>query len=133
MASILLADDDVDGCDVVARYLRQHGHRVTCAPNGREALGLLLTSQPDLLLLDLRMPEMDGIALLEVVRSYLRWHTLPVIVLTGHLDSFAMTRISQLGVRTVLEKTKYHFDDLLAVVRELLPPERAGERQTHAQ
>lgn len=130
MPSILVADDDKDGCEVVARYLRQHGYRVSCASDGQEALTVLLASRPDLLLLDLRMPKMDGIALLEVVRSYLRWHALPVIVLTGNCDDFATARISQLGVRHVFQKANYELDKLLSTVRKLVPPERLPAAQS---
>ena len=52
-------------------------------PNGRGALAVLLLGDVQLLVTDLRMPQMDGVTLLGVVRSYLRFHSLPVIVVSA--------------------------------------------------
>ena len=121
MLSILIADDDLDGCDALVRFLRHHGYQVTCVPNGRQALGLLLTAAPDLLVLDLRMPEMDGFTLLEVIRSYLQWSDLPVLLVTGYCDDATQPRASFFGVKAVFKKGDYSFEDLLKCVREYVP------------
>src|SRR5687767_318801 len=75
VANVLIVDDDLDGCEPVARALERMGHRVACAPNGREALAALVANgnPVELVILDIRMPQMDGMKLLEVMRSYLRW------------------------------------------------------------
>src|SRR2546421_7473443 len=83
MAQILVVEDDQDTAESLARFLRRQKHQVMCAGDGHEALGLLMQSMPDVVLLDLRLPEMDGLTFLNVVRSYLRWTSLPVIVVTG--------------------------------------------------
>lgn len=126
MAHILLVDDDPDACEVIARLLEQGGYRVRTAPNGREALGALVSDTPDLLVLDLRMPEMDGLTLLEVIRSYLRWSDLPVIIVTAYANDPSATRASQLGVKHVFSKANYRLEDLLARVREYVPPAAGG-------
>ena len=75
--------------------LETRGHATKCIPNGREALASIITAPPDLVVLDLFMPEMDGPGLLEVLRSYLRLQALPVIIWTGLPDSPMVEPITQ--------------------------------------
>ena len=60
MAFIMIVEDNADACEPLAKYLEKAGHEVKCAPNGREALAQVLAKPPDVVLLDLLMPEMDG-------------------------------------------------------------------------
>jgi CheY-like chemotaxis protein len=122
MPHILIVDDDPDACEVATRLLAQDGYEVRSVPNGREALAELVSDTPDLVLLDLRMPEMDGLTLLEVIRSYLRWSELPVIIVTAYANDPSATRAAQLGVKHVFAKANYRLEDLLARVREYVPP-----------
>lgn len=87
MANVLIVEDAYDGTEALATFLRKAGHQVTLAGNGKEALAAVLQSTPDVVLLDLFMPELDGPTFLEIVRSYLRMFSLPVVVLTGLPDS----------------------------------------------
>lgn len=127
MAHILLVDDDPDACEVVSRLLKQDGYQVRSAPNGREALAALVSHTPDLVVLDLRMPEMDGLTLLEVIRSYLRWSDLPIIIVTAYANDPSATRANQLGVKHVFSKANYRLEDLLARVREYVPLRGRGQ------
>ena len=120
MASILIGDDDLDGSEAVATFLRRAGHRALCVPNGREALAMLTGAAPDLLILDVRMPEMDGVSFLEVLRSYLRWQHIPVVLMTGYPDGPDVDRATGLGAAKVFVKGAYHLKDLLACVQEQL-------------
>jgi CheY-like chemotaxis protein len=120
MAKILIVDDDADGRDTMAVNLQDAGHTVKCAPNGREALSLVLESQPDVILLDLMMPEMDGPSFLEVIRSYLRIQSLPVVVLTGLSDSPMIERARALKVNTILVKGKASPEEILKALEEAL-------------
>jgi CheY-like chemotaxis protein len=113
MAKILIVDDDADARETTAMMLRGHGHEVTCVPNGREALAVVLTCTPDVVLLDLLMPEMDGPSFLEVVRSYLRIQTLPVVVWTGLSDSPMLDRARALKVNSILVKAKATPEEIL--------------------
>ncbi len=128
MAYLLLVDDDADGREVLAQSLEKSGHEVARVPNGREALQSILSRTPSLILLDLLMPEMDGAELLEVVRSYLRFHPLPVILLTAYPESPEVERVRKLGVTRVLTKSQATLDEILkAIDAELhyggFPPE----------
>lgn len=117
MASLLIVDDDADGREALCTYLTKAGHAVDCVSNGREALAAVLGRLPDLVILDMFMPEMDGGNFLEVVRSYLRLQSLPVIVMTGLPDSPMVDRVRHLKVNAVLVKGKATFEDIAAAVR----------------
>ncbi|WP_280546242.1 two-component system response regulator GlrR [Halomonas sp. 11-S5] len=100
-AHILLVDDDVSLLKLLGMRLESRGYRVTTAESGREALKRLEVARPDLVLSDLRMDEMDGLALfLELQR---RVPGLPVIILTAHgsiPDAVSATRQGVFGFLT---------------------------------
>jgi CheY-like chemotaxis protein len=121
MPYILVVDDDAGSGMALCQFLRIAGYEVMAVPNGREALALILARTPDLLILDLFMPEMDGAGLLEILRSYLRLQSLPVIVFTGLPDSPAAERVKHLRVNTMLVKAKASPDDVLRAIEQQLP------------
>ena len=116
MARIMLVDDSPDSCEPVAKYLEQAGHIVTCVRDGREALFQVLADMPDVIVLDLMMPEMDGPSFLEVVRSYLRLQSLPVVVLTALHESPLVDRARHLKVNAILAKGKASLEDIRQAV-----------------
>ena len=119
MAHILVVDDEADSRDALSRLIERRGHRATPVPNGREALAVLTSATPDLIVLDLRMPQMDGIMFLEVVRSYLRLQHIPVLIMTAYPESPDLSRAQALGVRGTFAKGEGDFNKLLdAVERE---------------
>jgi CheY-like chemotaxis protein len=88
VCTILIVDDDVDTRETLAGNLREHGHSVLLAMNGRHALELLglgrsMGTEPCLALVDLTMPVMDGWALLAALDRDGSWHRLQVIVSSG--------------------------------------------------
>ena len=102
---ILVVDDESTIRDVVATCLRRLGGWETLtASSGQEALHLATTEQPDVIVLDMMMPEMDGFVFLQHLRANPITHAIPVIFLTASLyypDSFLLT---QLGVVLVIAK-----------------------------
>lgn len=118
MAYLLIVDDDTDGREALCKFLQGHGHEVNCVSNGREALAAVLSRLPDLVILDLFMPEMDGAGLLEILRSYLRLQSLPVVVLTGLPDSPLVDRARFLKVNSILVKGKATFPDILNAIQQ---------------
>ena len=128
MADVLIIDDDPDNCEVLANFLTRSGHSARWAPNGRRALTALLERVPDFIVLDLLMPGMDGIDLLDVIRSYLRWSFVPVAILTAYPEDPRLVRVAELGVTQVFAKSRFNLPDLLACVnrharRPASPPE----------
>ena len=81
---ILVVDDDPDILDAVTMILESQGYELVTARDGIEGLANLKAEQPDLIILDLRMPEMDGFAVIKVLKMDRETENIPVIVLTGH-------------------------------------------------
>src|SRR5687768_11474099 len=106
MAEILLVDDTPAAIEPVARYLARAGHDVACVTSGRDALYHVMAHLPDVVVLDLLMPEMDGPSFLKVVRSYLRLKTLPVVVLTGLSDNPLIDQAKAFQPDCILAKGK---------------------------
>ena len=100
--TILVADDDDDVREVLAEALEAPGRRVLKARNGVEAVQWATSAPVDLIVLDLVMPEMDG------VESFRRIHAarpdLPVVIVTGHTESDLMLKVLDIGPFTVLQK-----------------------------
>jgi CheY-like chemotaxis protein len=119
MASVLVVDDDADSREAVSRYLTKARYAVRSARNGREALIAIATTLPDVIILDVRMPEMDGIEFLQVIRSYLRWASVPVILLTAYDIGEHIDRAHALGVKMIYLKATYRLQDLLECVNRL--------------
>ena len=80
---ILLVDDDADLANIVSLFLRENGYETTMANNGKECLDKLPEYQPDLILLDLEMPIMDGFQTCEKIREIEGDKKTPIIFLTG--------------------------------------------------
>lgn len=119
---LLIIDDDA-GVQKMLRILLEYEHfEVVVASNGQAALDCLNQAPPDLILLDLMMPHMDGLSFIaELERRQLR-PGLPVIVLTA--DIYARPLIERLGAEDWLMKP-FHLSDLLRKIRGLLTsPER---------
>lgn len=119
MASVLVVDDNADNREVVSQFLSKAGFHVRSAPNGRAALISLVSEVPDVVILDMLMPEMDGAEFLHVIRSYLRWSTLPVIVLTAYPEGPQIEHVKQMGARCIFTKSSYELADLLACVNAI--------------
>jgi CheY-like chemotaxis protein len=81
---VLLADDAADTREMYALYLSMVGYRVEMAADGREAARFARVSRPDLIVMDLQMPGIDGWAAIRELRRDARTASIPVIVLTGH-------------------------------------------------
>ena len=120
MAQILYVEDDDASREALTKLLAAAGHNVTAVPNGREALMAVMANLPDVILLDLILPEMDGANFLEVIRSYLRLQSLPVVVITGISESPLIERAQALKINCVLTKAKASTDDILQAINEAL-------------
>jgi len=82
-ATILLAEDHVDSRDALRALLEAYGFRVIIASNGREAVDLALAAHPDLVLMDVMMPVMDGIQATRALRATKDFAQVPIIALTA--------------------------------------------------
>lgn len=113
---ILLADDDPDISEIVGFVLRRHGFQVLTAANGVEALAVTRRERPDLVVLDVMMPRMDGY---EVCRRIRMSDTVPIIMLTAKDEEIDKVTGLDLGADDYLTKPFSH-KELLARIRAVL-------------
>ncbi len=117
---VLLVEDDPDQRVRVRSWLDGKQWMVMEAANGREALDRLREAEPDLILLDLMMPEMDGFAVVAALQKNPEWREIPVIVITSlDLDARDRARLSS-GVQSVLVKESFRPADLVERIRRLV-------------
>lgn len=103
MANILVVDDEMGIRELLSEILGDEGHVVTTAENAQEARDLLKSSAPDLILLDIWMPDTDGVTLLK------EWQrdnalTMPVIMMSGHATIDTAVEATRIGALNFLEK-----------------------------
>jgi CheY-like chemotaxis protein len=121
MPEILVVEDDPYQAEALTIFLRKSGYDVVAASDGRAALNRVIERRPDLVMLDLFLPEMNGIELLEVLSSYMRLKTLPVIVWTGAMDLPLLDRARNLNANAVLVKSRSTYNHLLVAIQKALP------------
>lgn len=103
-AHILVVDDLEANRDMLARRLQQLGHSVICAKSGAEALNILAGTAIDVILLDLMMPEMDGLEVLRRVKNDAGIKHLPVIMISANDDMDNVVRCIEIGAEDYLPK-----------------------------
>lgn len=118
--TVMLVEDDQVTREMMWRILRKAGWRVVEAENGKVALRYLEEYQPDLILLDLMMPEMDGFEFIIHLRHHKEWASIPVVVLTAKDISIEDRLWLNHRVDIVFQKGAYSREELLAEVRHLL-------------
>lgn len=116
----LVVEDDPATREMLGRLLQRDGWAVDEAANGRIGLERVTAAPPDLILLDLMMPELDGFGFVERLRAEPAWRTIPVLVITAK-DLTAAERLRLNGwVEQVLQKGAYTRGELFAEVRALV-------------
>ena len=115
---ILVVDDYADMCELLKLYLEREGYSVDVATDGVEGLRAIEAERPDLLITDLRMPNGDGIELIERIRAKAGLIELPIMVLTANGNGRSH-KARGAGANVVLRKP-IDLDSLTDVVRELL-------------
>lgn len=124
--SLLIVDDIEANRDLLSRRLEDRGYRVTLAENGKQALELLAQREFDLVLLDIEMPEMSGLEVLEVLRKTRAPIELPVIMVTARHQSSDIVKALNLGANDYVTKP-VDFPVTLARVRTHLSHKHAEE------
>src|SRR4051812_8068337 len=119
---ILVVEDDPDALDLAAYVLRRERFVVLEASDGAQAIRKWKTDRPDLVILDLGLPSLDGFEILRRIRE--EDHT-PVLVLTGRHDAHDVLRTFNLGTDDFVPKP-YQFPELIARVRALLRRAKMG-------
>lgn len=110
---VLIVEDDGALGRALAITLRSRGDDAILAKTGREALGALAEASPDVVILDLGLPDMDGVSVLEALRG---WSAVPVIVLSARHDAAQKVRALDAGAHDYVTKP-FNIDELLARIR----------------
>ena len=128
---VLVADDDDAIRLICSATLSPYGYEVIEAANGQEAIELALSEAPDVVLLDLSMPILDGFGVLAALRADERTRELPLVVLTGETGPNIIKRVYEIGVAGLFTKP---FDPgvVAAFVRGVIDEVRAGTEHAPA-
>src|ERR1041384_2312287 len=122
---ILLVDDNATALELYSDLLGAAGYEVIRAADSLEALFAAVRGEPDLVLADLRMPIMNGLALARELKTHLETHHVPVVVLTGHDSPKHRAAAFEAGCDGYLTKPlNPHY--LLDEIAQLLQPKRAA-------
>lgn len=116
---ILIADDEADIRKILAKRLTVAGYEVVTAVNGREAVGIALGEQFDLIVMDVMMPVMGGFEAVKILRSKLRTASVPIVMLTAKKDKESELEGLDCGADDYITKP-YDKDKLLARIKMLL-------------
>jgi len=123
MAKILVVDDDPDCVELLTLHLNRRAHAVIGAKDGPDALERAAYDRPDLILLDLRMPTVDGIRLIEILRANELTAGTPIVLMSAADKEWATRRLQPDPLVRFIEKP-LDFDALDGLCAELLPASR---------
>jgi CheY-like chemotaxis protein len=117
MANVLLVDDVAEAVAPLARMLKECGHDVACVRNGLEALEALDDVTPDVVVTDIRMPVMDGVAFLRAVEGSPAYRgRVAVILMSGEDAATELARARKMGAKAVFEKGRMSKDALIGAI-----------------
>lgn len=117
MSTILVVDDHAETRKPLLRLLELEGYKALGAANALEALALAHHSDPDLIVLDVMLPPMDGLTFLMRMREDEHRRETPVIVVSGLSDPQTVARARELGVKAHLVKTQFSPQELLEMIK----------------
>ena len=120
MAKILVVDDEQRVVELVAVNLRREGYTVVSARNGGDALVAVGKEKPDLVILDVVMPVMDGVHVAQALKANEATRDLPIVMLTAKAQDADILEGLLAGAEVYLPKP-FHPRDLIRVVKSLLP------------
>jgi CheY-like chemotaxis protein len=125
---VLVVEDDPVMREMLQRRLEKEGWKVIEAENGRVALKRMAERQPDLILLDFMMPEMDGFQFLDEIHKREDWRAIPIIVVTAkELTAQDRQRLNG-SVEKILQKGAYSREELIREVRDLVTASISAKR-----
>lgn len=119
MAKVLVVDDDVQILDMVQRILRSKGFQTFGLQQSEQFWETLKTVQPDLLILDISMPGVNGLSLCQLVRNDFQWSWLPIIFLTGHTSVQTLQKAFFAGADDFITKPILHEEFVVRVMNRL--------------
>jgi signal transduction histidine kinase/CheY-like chemotaxis protein len=132
---VLVVDDDPDAREMLVRTLEREGWSISTAEDGQDALDKVVAKKPDLILLDLMMPRMDGFEFIAESRKHQDWRAIPIIVITAKTLTNEDRMALQGHVQKVIQKSHFSREELLAELREMVKAcvRRANATKAEAQ
>jgi len=122
MKTILLVDNISFCRELFSLALRRAGYDVSTASDGLEALDIVKSKMPDLIIMDAKMPNMDGLTTLRVLRSTPDFRTIHVFMLTTLEDRTHILQASKIGVQEYILKSQFALDTMLARIEKYIGP-----------
>jgi DNA-binding response OmpR family regulator len=96
-ACVLIVEDDADTCAMLVEHFRGEGYRVVTAKNGNEAVATALASHPDVVVLDIMLPVLDGWEVAKLLRSYVATRATPMVMCTARREALDTWRAKEMG------------------------------------
>lgn len=116
--TILIVEDETAMLDAVAKKCVNEGFKVIKAKDGEEGFNAAVKEHPDLILLDIIMPKLDGMTLAKRVREGSDWGKyVPIILLTNLNDPESVSEAAKFGVYDFLVKTDWRLDDIIKLIK----------------
>ncbi|MDP3093824.1 MAG: response regulator [bacterium] len=119
MKKILIIEDEEIMLDLLQRKLVARGYQISLARDGEEGLKKMKEERPDMVLLDLIMPKMDGFSVMEEIRKDDNLKKIPLIVISNSGQPVEISRIKELGAKDWLIKTEFDPQELAEKVKSL--------------
>jgi DNA-binding response OmpR family regulator len=117
---ILVVDDDPDVTETIGHTLESAGFEVLIAPNGQEGLDMAHAQNPDLVILDVIMPKMDGLTTLRELRKSQWGKDVPVIILTNVSDNDKLAEALELGIDEYIIKSNIQLSHIAQKTKHIL-------------
>ncbi len=116
---ILIADDEVDIIRVIKYRIIKQGYKVIMANNGQEAVDQARQHHPDLIIMDFRMPVLNGLEATKIIKADDKLKHVPVILLTASSATVSADMVRQAGVAQLVHKP-FEADELMGTIQQLL-------------
>ena len=126
---MLVVDDTVDNLVIISLHLQQSGYRVVTATDGEEAIKVAALTHPDLILMDISMPGLDGLGATRKIREHPTLRPVPVIAVTAFTTEGFQRAAYDAGMEGYLTKP-IDFERLNDLIRSLLPVRKTDDANT---
>ena len=121
MQKILIIEDDVMLAGAYKLKLEDAGYNIQLAKNGQEGLGVLQSFQPDIIILDLIMPLIDGFTFISTIKENSTLKNIPIIVATNVDEQSNLQRAKSLGADACVLKSDLTMEQMVTKIQEILP------------
>ncbi len=117
---ILVVDDNESVCDIYRNMLLGQGYEAEVASTGQEALDLLEKDTFDLILLDIMMPQMDGLHILDLIKSNKESENIKIVMLTALSDEHTKDQAKKYGATDYIVKSEHDMQETLSIISRAL-------------